>query len=161
MKTDIVFDNLKAGDEVYAIQYGKGKVSEISNSESFPIVCEFETLDGSIMMETFTKNGKFSKYNNFPTIFLTNPFEKLNQERVIEVKVVNGAWRPRVCIKVVDGRALCYCDAETLEQAKNAMSTQVIGAGQWRELQPEQPAAEQPKEITIDGVEYTLTPKTK
>jgi hypothetical protein len=136
------------GDKLYSLVYGEIMITEIKkHTTDYPIICEGTGADGDEIKLSYALDGKYHFLDQLPTLFLTNPFEKLNQERVIEVKVVNGHYYPRVCIKVVDGRALCYCDAETLEQAKNATSTQVIGVGQWRELQPEQPETKQPKEI--------------
>jgi len=158
MKTDIVFENLVVGQKLYSLHWGEVKLNVLRSNESeyYPIRCEVTNVNGDVYEESFSIDGRYSITHTNPDLFLTNPFEK-NQERVIEVK--DGIyWVKRVLIKVVDGKAVCWEGAETIEEAKNAIAT--FGHHVWRELQPEQPTA-QPKEITLDGVEYLLTPKVK
>lgn len=161
MKTDIVFENLKVGDKLHSLMFGEVTVCKLiqDKTESYPIICSGVDSDGEESEYSYTIDGKYITTHNESTLFLTNPFEKLNQERVIEVESINGIWIKRVCIKVVDGKAICWGDSKTIEESK--ITTYTTTWSTWRELQPEQPETKQPKEITLDGVEYVLTPKTK
>ena len=152
MKTDIVFENLVVGQKLYSIRYGDCTFSGIGGG-TYPMLVEFDCIG----TKTYAKDGFISITDENPDLFLTNPFEK-NQERVIEVGGVKGVWHRRVCFKIVNDLAICWMNAQTIEEAKNEFYTECWQS--WRELQPEQPTA-QPKEITLDGVEYVLTPKVK
>jgi hypothetical protein len=158
MKTDIVFDNLVVGQKLYSLHWGEVKLTSLNGKENsyYPIVCNITDVNGVVDDVTFAEDGKFSVNHPNPDLFLTNPFEK-NQERVIEVTHSGEYWHKRVLIAIKNNLAICWNAVETIEDSKKAKYASSWKL--WRELQPEQPT--QPKEITLDGVEYVLTPKVK
>lgn len=152
MKTDIVFENLKVGQKLYSLNWGECELSRIDNS-AYPIIITLKNGN----TKCFSSEGYYYNSDINPTLFLTNPFDKI-RERVIEVwEGVN--WVKRVCIKSINEFAVCWNDAETIEEAKLEAETSCWN--KWRELQLEVAENEKPKEITLDGVEYILTPKVK
>ena len=155
MKTDIVFENLVIGQKLYSINWGECVLSRLDNS-AYPIIITLKNGN----TKCFSSEGYYYDSHITPTLFLTNPFEKLNQERVIEVfeNLIRGEWVKRVLVTIKGKYAVCWNEATTIEAAKDI--THATSWAIWRELQPEQPTA-QPKEITLDGVEYILTPKVK
>jgi len=141
----------KIGDKVFSILLGELTITDISNSGVYVILC------GDV---TFTKDGFWRKKEDvLPTLFKTNPFEYLsklnnNQERVIEVKTRNGLYIPKVCIKVLDGYAVCWQSGNSLDNIDPSVGSCTFPPANWREVQ--QP---QPKSITKEEALKILAEK--
>lgn len=92
-----------------------------------------------------------SRFNLF---FEKYPKEKpLEFPRVIEVRYTDeNCWMKRVCIKMVNGEAVCWINAETLEEAEKEKSTATWIY--WREV--EEPKEEYKPFDFSDGVKDYL-----
>lgn len=128
----------KEGDKVFHATRGYCKISQKITSKStntMLISIQYDALSFSL----FTDKGFVSNVDIFPTLFRVNPFEWLaknnNQERVVEVKNAIDEWMPRVLIKVIDGKAVIWRYATTIESAKSEWLTEIVK--EWRELPTE------------------------
>lgn len=122
MKTNFNFKDAKVGDKVYHV-----------NKEWLPIKSTYEDCFIVDDYEYYFSGIMVNSDHLLPTIYPYNPFEQ-NQERVVEVSINSELWTKRVLIAVKSGVAVCWNNAETLEEAKDEIYT--CDWKIWREIQP-------------------------
>ncbi len=129
-------EQFKVGDRVFDLVLQEwGEVTSVNNTPTYPIQVLFN--DGELA--TYTAEGMYTKTNRVPRLYHQEmaiaPKDSL--ERVVQVRDhVNDNWEQRVLIKSLpNGTALCWCDAETIKEAKDEAETTVWAL--WRELSTE------------------------
>ena len=135
----------KEGDKVYSTLKGDCVIYRIT-SGGYPI---------HALGNSFTDAGMYHEGSRLPLLFKTNPYEwlaKQKQEREIEVFVDNH-WEPRVLIKVVDGVAVCWVNARSVDEAQFYCGTSTYP--EWRELPTKITKAEALKMLAEKGVDTT------
>ena len=140
----------KVGDKLYHIRWGEVTVGGTSTGREYPIWVTHANSPHS-----FTANGFCLKTDALPSLFKTNPYEwlsKQKQEREIEVFVDNH-WEPRVLIKVVDGVAVCWVNARSVDEAQFYCGTSTYL--EWRELPTTITKEEAIKMLAEKGVDTT------
>jgi len=114
----------------------------------------FDWIDTEEGREFWLKVINNKEFNLF---FKKYPKEdkELPLPRVIEVKCEGGDdfWVKRVCIKIINGEAVCWDGAETLEEAENEKYVTVWE--QWREVQEESKPEYKPFDFS-DGIKNHL-----
>lgn len=126
----------KVGDRVFDIALQKwGKVVHTHPGIKYPVRV---ILDNG-KSRFYTAKGYFNESYRIPRLYhqemVIVPKDSL--ERVVQVRDhVNDNWEQRVLIKSLpNGTALCWCDAETIKEAKDEAETTVWAL--WRELSTE------------------------
>jgi len=126
MKTDIIISDLIEGQLLFCTRKGVVKVLKIKTENLYPIVC----INSDEYEETYTADGKSHASYLYPSLFLRSPFG--TAERVILVKTATNHFIPRVLVKIVNNRAVCWQDAKTIEESKN--ETRTIPWEHWKEI---------------------------
>ena len=129
-------EQFKVGDRVFDLVLQEwGEVTSVNNTPTYPIQVLFN--DGELA--TYTAEGMYTKTNGVPRLYHQEMaiVPKDSLERVVQVRDhVNDNWEQRVLIKSLpNGTALCWCDAETIKEAKDEAETTVWAL--WRELSTE------------------------
>lgn len=124
----------KLNDKVFDIRYGWGTVIDTDHITDYPILVEFKSL----LKTYYTKDGKNISSCMNPTLSHEEYSINTNSnERVIEVSDYADfkEVKRRVIIKIINGKAICWSGAETIEEAKKAYSTSTWNF--WREISTE------------------------
>jgi len=103
------FKKAKAGDKVYGLVFGKGRISEVFEDSFYPVLVEFSngyevpyTEDGVPSWGTFKKQTLFyrkdidlSSEDFTPVDRVLSPRKiiKLREKNRLEVRVPSGVWR--------------------------------------------------------------------
>ena len=128
----IDFDNLKVGDTVWLHGQIEGIILTIDNMSTYPITLKVHDKHNTC----YTKEGKYQFTDNHISLF-AKPFDFKEQERVILVRTLSiCSWEKRVLLQIKNDKAICWFDAETLEQAKNITKTAIWD--EWKEIDEEE-----------------------
>ena len=128
----IDFDNLKVGDTVWLYGQVESKILSIDNTITYSITLKIHDKHNTC----YTKEGKYQSTDKHISLF-AKPFDFKEQERVILVRTLSiCSWEKRVLVEIKNNKAICWYDAETLEEAKNVTKTAVWT--DWKEIEEEQ-----------------------
>ncbi len=118
----------KVGQTVYDYGFGEGVVFNIGYDHTYPVIAQFGDRQ-----RTYTKEGYYIKGDKRQ--MLSHHPHRESQERVIEVfdTFNKKGWVNRVMIKQIDGSAVCWDSAESIEEAENI--TYTTKWNKWREVQ--------------------------
>jgi len=126
MKTDIIIEDLIEGQSLFCTIRGNVKFLDIITNNLHPIVC----IDSEGDEEFYTLDGKLTSLHDLPSLFLRSPFG--TAERVVLVKTASNDFIPRVLVKIVNNRAVCWQDAKTIEEAEYETRTGTWSS--WKEI---------------------------
>jgi len=126
----------KVGDRVFDAFFQEwGKVVDTRRGVTYPV----EVILNSGEVRCYTPKGYFNESHKIKRLYHEEMaiVPKDSLERVVQVRDhVNDNWEQRVLIKSLpNGTALCWCDAETIKEAKDEAETTVWAL--WRELSTE------------------------
>ena len=120
----------KEGDKLHHLRWGEVTVGGFDFWREYPIWVSYRNSPHS-----FTADGFSITTDALPSLFKTNPYEWLaeqEKERVILIKNNNGVWCKRVLIKIINGYAVCWNWATTIEASKEQEG--LTAWEEWREL---------------------------
>jgi len=130
MKTDVVISELKKGEKLFSTIYGEIEFDIISNLKGD--YCPIECKDGRDFRFYFTREGIEGNEGKLPSLFKTSPFKET--ERVVMVRGDSeDDYVPRVLVCVKNGSAVCWFSEETIQGAKNVLTT--CAWADWKEVQ--------------------------
>lgn len=127
----------KVGQKAFdALLQEWGKVAQVnSNDDLYPILVSFNNG----IHRTYTAEGKRFVSDEVPCLYHEEMaiVPKDRVQRVVQVRDhVNDNWEQRVLIKSLPNETvLCWCNAETINEAKDKTETTVWAL--WRELPTE------------------------
>ena len=152
MKTDIIISELKRGDKLFSTIHGEVEVVEIYSNTLYPI----ETADKNGRLRTFTSDGSYYGSDSIAALFKYNPF--LQKERVILVIGYGSrGFVKRVLLTVKDCKAICWIEAETIEESKTVYTTSTWEY--WKEVDETPKVIELTFQDISDGKGVGIDPK--
>lgn len=81
--------DLKVGDKVWTIQNGLTHLTENTKSDTYPL---------DINGYTYTADGRYLTRDSYPSLYLTNPFEKKVEGKYMMVSTDGEYWNKRFVI---------------------------------------------------------------
>lgn len=125
----------KIGDRVFDIRHGWGVVKYIYPDRIYGVFVLFDN-EFKRTAETYTEDGKYLNSNPYPILSHFQYAANMG-ERVIRVRgSESNEWINRVLIKIKNGKAVCWSNAKTIEEADDELSTSAWNY--WEELTDEQ-----------------------
>jgi hypothetical protein len=94
MKNQINISKLKNGQKLWDSRFGEVTFLTTENG-IYPILCK--KLDGDI--RSYTHDGKSFNNDKYPSLFLSNPFEQINEfPKIMEVSAYGDKWSKKTVL---------------------------------------------------------------
>jgi hypothetical protein len=110
-------EDLKEGDTVWTIQDGKVTILSTTEGDYYPI----KTSTGG----KYTKDGKYQTWDEYPSIYLTDPLDKKLNGMWMLVSDDNISFVRRFVIAKKQNKFIAWCLATTCEMVIDVVATKV------------------------------------